>query len=385
MSHSHARRRHRSRRSMVLVTTAAVVATAAVVVAGPANLLPLGHSDSAGATELGASQAGSLLPPDPDTAADRIYKRTWPRPRATVSPRPSAIPPSSAPAPSTSAPSSSPTAPSGNPGTGSRAGIYWGVVGDPAGAMQRSRQTLANHTYADFTGGVPTDRMVTVRYNSATWPQVTAAQPGSAIYQNIARWADTLKQRGQETLVAYHHEPELPQNERFGDAGQFAQAFQHVVSIFRARGANNVLFVWQMTDWSFRTNSGDREYAAKWYPGDGATDVVGSDAYNWYTCGHGRGRWMQLEALFGPAVAFAKAHGKQAALPEFGSVSDSRRPDWIRAAGQYLADNDQTVVAAFYFNHKPTHVENAECTWPLSSQGDFDALGALASAPMFKS
>jgi hypothetical protein len=370
---------------MVLMGTVAAVAAAAVV-AGPANLLPIGHRDSAGAAEMGASQAGSLLPPDPESG-DRVHRRPWPRPRPSQSSTPTATPTTSAPTSTTSAPgtpTSSPSVPTGNPGSGSRAGIYWGVVGDPAGAMQRSQQTLANHTYADFSGSVPADRMVTVRANNATWPQVAAAQPGSALYGNIARWADTIKQRGRETLVAYHHEPELPQNERFGDAAQYAKAFQRVVSIFRARGATNVLFVWQMTDWAFRTSTSDRQYAAKWYPGDAVVDAVGADAYNWYTCGHGRGRWMQLEALFGPAVAFAKAHGKQATLPEFGSVSDARRADWIRTAGAYLAANDQTVLAAFYFNHKPTHVENAECTWPLVTAPEFDALGALANTPMFK-
>lgn len=380
MPHSHARRRRRPRRALVLLTTVAAAA-AAVVAIGSASLLPAGHRDAAGAAELGASQAGSLLPPDPK--ADRLHPAHPRRPRPTAS----ASPTSSAPAPSTSSasPSASSADPVAIPGTGSRAGIYWGVVGDPAGAMQRSGQTLANHTYASFSGTVPTDRMVTVRDNNATWSQVAAAQPGTTLYQNIARWADTLKQRGRQTLLAYHHEPELLPNERFGDATQYAKAYQHVVSIFRARGADNVLFVWQMTDWAFRTSTSDREYAAKWYPGDAAVDVVGADAYNWYTCGHGQGRWMQLESLFGPAVAFAKAHGKQAALPEFGSVSDARRADWIQTAGKYLAANDQTVIAAFYFNHKPTNPANADCTWPLSTQAEFDALGALASGPMFLS
>jgi hypothetical protein len=370
---------------VVLVSSFAAVAVAAAVVTGPANLISVGHSGSAGAAELGASQAGSLLPPDPATA-DRRRHGPWPRPRQpTPTPSPTASAPSSTPSPTaTASPTSSPTDPGGNPGTGSRAGIYWGVVGDPAGAMQRSRQTLANHTYATFEAGVPTDRMVTVRDGSATWAQIAAAQPGSALYGNIARWADTLKQRGRQTLLAYHHEPELPQNQTYGDAAAYARAYARVVSIFRERGANNVLFVWQMTDWAFRTNPNDRQFAAKWYPGDAYVDVVGADAYNWYTCGHGQGRWMQLESLFGPAVAFAKTHGKQAALPEFGSVSDARRPDWIQTAGRYLAANDQTIVAAFYFNHKPTHPENAACTWPLTSQGDFDALGMLAGNPMFQ-
>jgi hypothetical protein len=263
-------------------------------------------------------------------------------------------------------------------------GVYWGVVGDLNVAQQRSGETLARHTYGIFSGKVPTDRMVTVRSEAATWQQVTSAAPGSTTYANIARWADTLKARRSPVLVAYHHEPELGGNRRYGNAPEFIAAYRRVVSIFRARGATNVSFVWQMTDWAFRTSSSDPQFAAKWYPGDKYVDVVGADAYNWYTCGHGRGRWMQLEALAGPMVSFAKAHGRKASLPEFGSVQDSRRPAWITEAGRWLKSQDATMVAAFYFHHKPTHAENAECTWPLSSASDFSAVGRLASTATFK-
>jgi hypothetical protein len=381
MPHSHARRRRRPRRALVLFATVAAAA-AAVVTVGSANLLPVGHRDSAGAAELGASQDGSLIRLDRD--ADRVRKGHQRRkPSPTATPSPSASQTSPAPAATATTSSSSPPIATGTLATGSLAGVYWGVVGDPAGAMNRSGQTLAVHTYSSFESGVPTGRMITVRAGSATWAQVAGAQPGSTLYSNIARWADTLKQRGQRTLLAYHHEPELQKNQVYGDASQYAKAYQRVVSIFRARGATNVQFVWQMTDWAFRTSSTDRQYAAKWYPGDSAVDVVGADAYNWYTCGHGQGRWMSLESLFGPTVAFARAHGKQAALPEFGSVSDARRADWLRAAGTYLANNDQTVAAAFYFNHAPTNPANYDCTWPLTTQSEFNALGALASTSMF--
>ena len=263
-------------------------------------------------------------------------------------------------------------------------GVFWGVVGDVEVAQQRSGQALARHTYGVFSGKVPTDRMVTVRSEAATWSQVTNAAPGSTTYANIARWADTLKARRAPVLVAYHHEPELSGNRRYGNAPEFIAAYRRVVSIFRSRGATNVSFVWQMTDWAFRTSSSDPQFAAKWYPGDKYVDVVGADAYNWYTCGHGRGRWMQLEALAGPMVSFAKAHGRKASLPEFGSVRDSRRPAWISEAGRWLKSQDATMVAAFYFHHKPTHAENAECTWPLSSASDFSAVGRLASTATFK-
>jgi len=62
----------------------------------------------------------------------------------------------------------------------------------------------------------------------------------------------------------------------------------------------------------------------KWYPGDAYVDNVAADAYNWFTCGHGAGRWNELSTLTDPVLAFARAHGKPASLPEFASHQDAR-------------------------------------------------------------
>ena len=169
--------------------------------------------------------------------------------------------------------------------------------------------------------------MVTVRFeNNMLWRNTAALKAGSTGYQQIVTWADTLKARGGEVLLAFHSEPEHSGAKKFGTPAEFRAAYRRVVDIFRARGANNVVFTWQMTAYPFRADPDEYNYAPNWYPGNAYVDVVGADPYNWYACGHGRGRWMSLKDLSDPAVSFARARGKQSALPEFASVRDSRRP-----------------------------------------------------------
>lgn len=278
-------------------------------------------------------------------------------------------------------PSSTPTAEAAVP---AKSGIYLGSAGDVETLRQRTGQSLASHDYGYFERKVPTGRMVTVRFeNNMLWRNTAALKAGSTGYQQIVTWADTLKARGGEVLLAFHSEPEHSGAKKFGTPEEFRAAYRRVVDIFRARGANNVVFTWQMTAYAFRADPSEYNYAPNWYPGNAYVDVVGADPYNWFDCGHGRGRWMSLKDLSDPAVSFARARGKQFALPEFASVRDSRRPAWLKEAGQWLAANDDVVVAAFYFNRKPTNSANAECTWPLSTDADYTAFRSLATQATF--
>lgn len=268
--------------------------------------------------------------------------------------------------------------------TPARSGIYLGVAGDIESVRERTGASLAEHHYGYFERSVPSGRMVTVRFRDyVPWRTTAALSRGSARYEDIARWADTLKNRGTWTMVAFHHEPESSGNTKFGTASEFKAAYRKVVDIFRARGATNVAFTWQMTSYAFRADRGAHNYAPDWYPGDGYVDVVAADPYNWYTCGHGRGRWVSLESLMDPVLAFARPRDKQVALGEFATVRNSRRPEWIRQGGEYLAQNDNVIVAAFYFNRRPTNLANDDCTWPLSSDADFAAIKDLAARSIF--
>ncbi len=254
---------------------------------------------------------------------------------------------------------------------------YIGAAGDETGLSQKINAPLARHSYAHFSSGVPAGQMITVEA-SGSWASVASAGPGTAVYNDIVRWADTIKTRPGQVLLAYHHEPEASYDTKLGTSADFIRAFRHVVTIFRNRGVKNVVYTWQMTAWSFRTSPSDSRYAPKWYPGDAYVNTVGADAYNWYTCGHGKGRWQELSYLGDPVLAFARAHAKKASFPEFASTAASARAQWLINAHKYLVASRGTVQAAFYFQRGPTVSANSDCKWPLTTSAEFKAYGDIA-------
>ncbi len=76
---------------------------------------------------------------------------------------------------------------------------------------------------------------------------------------------------------------------------QFVAAWRRIHDIFRAAGADNVVWVW-----SINVRYGDNYPFADLYPGDAYVDWLGIDGYNWGTDPHlGRPRWQPLSDVFG--------------------------------------------------------------------------------------
>lgn len=254
--------------------------------------------------------------------------------------------------------------------------IYGGVDGDWQEAQRRTGLTMGRHTYGSFESSVPDGRMITVNAN-ATWRQVASAQPGSSIYNNMVRWADTIKARGGTVLVAYSHEPEISSKQWMGGSSDFKAAYAKFVQVFRSRGASNVKYVVQLTAWSYRSGSSDPSNVSKWYPGDQYVDVLGADAYNWGSCGEGRGKWNELSVLADPVLRFAKSRNKMMAFPEYGATSSSQRAAWLSNAKSYLVNNEEWIAGAYYFNRPPTNPKNQDCSWKLTTDAEYSALGSM--------
>lgn len=277
------------------------------------------------------------------------------------------------------------TLPVAQAATPAKSGILLGIVGDVDSAKSQTGESFAVHRYAKFSGKVPTGEMISVT-TPAKWSSTANLKSGSAAYDDVVRWADTLKARNGKIYVAFNGEPESQQHSGSGTASDFKAAFQRVVTIFRNSGADNVIWTWQMTGWAFRTDQSDPQYAGKWYPGDNYVDVVGADPFNWYTCGAGgKGNWVSLKTLVDPVISFARAHDKQVALPEFASQKDSRRAAWLTDARDYLAAHNSDIAAVFYFNEAPTYAISSDCTWRLSSDAEWNALRSMARHASFTS
>jgi Glycosyl hydrolase family 26 len=260
--------------------------------------------------------------------------------------------------------------------------VLLGSAGDAAALSRNTGQQLAVHTYRQFSQSVPGNAaMITVGAGNTGWRAVANAGPGSALYGDIVRWAQTIKGRPGRLLLAYHHEPEATASSGLGSPADFIAAHQHVVSIFRQQGVTNVQWVWQMTAFSFRANPSDRRNANNWYPGDAWVDVVGADGYTWRNCfGHNEG-WSTMASFADPVLAFARAHGKAASLPEFGAADDARRAQWLQDARQYMAANKDVLQSAFYFNRGR---DARGCTWVLTTRAEYDAFGSTARDPNFR-
>ena len=252
--------------------------------------------------------------------------------------------------------------------------IYFGVDGTLSQAAQGLN--VARHIYGEVGTSVPNARMVTMGIDGYTYTDISSAAPGSAIYTDIVRWADTIKARGTQTFFGFSHEPESSDSAKYGTAPQYIAAYQHVVDIMRAQDVPNVSYVWQMTAYGFvRKGAGN---AINYYPGDNYVDYVAADAYNWGGC-VARSSWRDLSVVANPVLAFAEAHNKLAMLAEFGSQAGPLRAAWLASAEQYFIANQSELVAAFYFDRPPTTPNGAACNWSLTSTTDIAAFAAIAN------
>ncbi|MCW2902791.1 MAG: hypothetical protein JWO67_5056 [Streptosporangiaceae bacterium] len=164
------------------------------------------------------------------------------------------------------------------------------------------------------------------------WRDLADAAPGSPLYADLLRQARELESVHGTVQLVFNHEADAKTSRPLGTPAEFVSAWRHLVSIQRAAGVTNVRYVWTMTDQAFQQG-----YAAPYYPGDGYVDAIAVDAYNWYDCRGGNGRWTTLAELIEPHREFGLRHpGKDLMVLEWGSVEDPARPgrkaQWIRDA-----------------------------------------------------
>ena len=164
------------------------------------------------------------------------------------------------------------------------------------------------------------------------WRDIADAAPGTRLYSDMVRQATQVKSLKATVYLVFNHEPDAKTSRPMGAPTDFVAAWRRLVTVYRAAGVTNARYVWTMTDQAFRM-----DYAGSYYPGDGYVDGIAVDAYNWYDCRGGRGRWLSLAELIEPHRRFGLRHpGKDLMVLEWGSVEDRARPGrkarWIRDA-----------------------------------------------------
>jgi hypothetical protein len=68
------------------------------------------------------------------------------------------------------------------------------------------------------------------------WRDIANAQPGSALHNDIVRWANRVKSLGNHVYFTFNHEPETALNSS-GTGADFIAAWRKVITVFRAQGS----------------------------------------------------------------------------------------------------------------------------------------------------
>ena len=197
--------------------------------------------------------------------------------------------------------------------------------------------------------------------------------------------------------VSFEHEPDGPQHAQFGSPSQFVQAWDHVHRLAEtahldwAQGGR-LHWVWILLHSAFSHGT-----AGRYWPGPGQVDVAGADGYNSAACqvarpggpAHKTARAaVTPAAIFGPAIAFAHAHGGLPVfISEWGSdtAPGGAQPAFIRQMQAFIAGNRE-IGAVMYWdsgghncnfsvNHSPTSIT------ALAAMGHSAALQGRLTSP----
>jgi hypothetical protein len=217
------------------------------------------------------------------------------------------------------------------------------------------------------------------------WRDIANAAPGSALYNDIARWANAIKNYGVPINFTFNHEPEASTNDANGTNTDFIAAWRNVITIFRNLGVTNAKFVWISTDFAFwRT---DKRRADLWYPGDAYVDAAAADAYNWYNCRTGINTpWRTLEWIANYLRLWGQNHPQlELMLTEWASHEDpatpGRKANWINEAqALFKKPGWEQFTTVLYFHNSNRSTCNF---WLDSSQSAMNAWLTMSNDPFY--
>lgn len=208
----------------------------------------------------------------------------------------------------------------------------------------------------------------------------------------IRAFARQAKAWGKPLLMRWGHEMNLSRYHWGTSSGAYGpespdlykRMFQHIVSLFRAEGAINVLWVFcpnseSVPNLSYDATAGWNRISA-YYPGDSWVDVLGLDGYDW-----GESRTMEKDGwrshrrsfkqIFEPAYRELSALAKQKPLVIFetaGVDQGEKRAVWLKEA--FVLAGTWRISGIVWFQAEK------ECDWRLEAERDRDAVGAIRRA-----
>jgi hypothetical protein len=205
---------------------------------------------------------------------------------------------------------------------------------------------------------------------------VTTANIAAGRYDNlISQRARAAKQFGRPMLIRWFWEMDGNKKAEFaGMPAEYIAGWQHIVTIFRREGADNVSWVWCPNASAF--NDGE---AQKFYPGDDFVDWTCADGYNWAP-GRPGDDYRSFKDIFSGFYSWAVLQKKPIMVGEFGvqERNPGDKAQWITDAHQAIKNDFPLMRAAVYFN------SNKDYDWRLTtSDSALEAFRQMAIDPWF--
>ena len=146
-----------------------------------------------------------------------------------------------------------------------------------------------------------------------------------------------------------------------------AEAFRHIVKIFKEEGVTNVKWVWTTN----ASNQGSGTTLTGNYPGDDYVDYISIDGYNWGTC-QSWSSWQTFSQVFKKAYDALAKINKPLFIAEISSSErGGNKAEWITDMFEHFATDFSRVFAVMWFSQSK---EANEGDWALNtSQAAVDA------------
>jgi hypothetical protein len=224
-----------------------------------------------------------------------------------------------------------------------------------ANVLSLQRLGLADRQYVSWDSDIedPTDphaflRPTTEFLNVKFAPKVGWEKGTNALWEEIASgsqdaqaevWAARLNRVERRLAIALHHEP-IPRAAGGGEgfASDLVAAVRRVAGLWRAAGVHHLLGQ-ALVDGVFRSDSQDDQLAIE------VLDIVGVDGYGDATKG-----LYTADAVLGPALAYAVAHGKPLVIFEtsFHSATPDQQRVFFESLDRYLQANGDIIGCCLF-------------------------------------
>ena len=153
-----------------------------------------------------------------------------------------------------------------------------------------------------------------------------------------------------------------------------AEAFRHIVGIFREEGVTNVKWVWTTN----ASNQGSGTTLTGNYPGDDYVDYISIDGYNWGTS-QSWSRWQSFSQVFKKAYDALANINKPLFIAEISSSEKGgSKAEWITDMFEQFQTTFSRVFAVMWFSQSK---EN-EGDWALNTSPEAVAAWQAGVAKM---